>query len=118
VSEMEAAVLMIIVSCGSVDPAPAPKKPRPAATSILRIEQARAEPFAKPLSLRRLRETKNDICDIIPLNRMVPRTPRELEAEFVDHGVVRAFDLIGRQRVPVRPIHGRSSPRSLTAAAM
>ena len=44
----------------------APEEPRAAATATPRIERPVAEPFAKPLSVRRIRETENVLRPVVP----------------------------------------------------
>jgi hypothetical protein len=56
----------------SVRLALAPEKPRAAATTVLRIKAQAAEPFAKPLSVRRIGETENTVRDIVPLHSATP----------------------------------------------
>jgi hypothetical protein len=46
------------------------KKPRAAATAILRIGGARRGLFAQPLSVRRIGETEDVIRDIVPTHRV------------------------------------------------
>ncbi len=60
--------------CAAVRLTLAPQEPRAAATAILRIERLTAEPLAKQNGVRRLSETKDDVRDVIPLDRMVART--------------------------------------------
>jgi hypothetical protein len=66
----------------------APEKPRAAATAVPPIEALAAEPFAKPLSVRRIGETENAVCDIIPPYRVPARPRRYTTVEFVYDKIV------------------------------
>jgi hypothetical protein len=97
----------------------APKKPRTAATAILRIAALAAEPFAKLLSVRRNSETGNAVPGVVPIRIRVvtrhrisapyrcrpcpTRTERKPTAEFRRWCLVLARDLIGWHRDLVRP---------------
>jgi hypothetical protein len=79
------------------------KEPGAAATAIFRIEALAAEPFPKPLRVRRIGETENTVRDNVAPHRVPTRTERKPTAEFVDDVMVLAHDLIGGHRDLVRP---------------
>jgi len=81
----------------------APDEPRPAATAILRIEALAAEFSQNRLARDASAKQKTRHVRLSCRTACPARTERKPTAEFVDHGVVRAGNPIGRQRNLARP---------------